>query len=151
MSSSTDSKKRFLGGSRNRLAVLAVGLAALLGGSGYVIYTQTTLLSWRETEIINSVNTGEACRISRAQSGYIYHFSYEVGGKEYIHTKCIDGTVGNRYISYDPANPSKSIFNQLNVHIVIGLGVAVLGLITTLGSIFASDTATSEQYQKTKQ
>lgn len=137
--------KRFLGGSSGRLIVFIVGLVAFLGGSAYVLYVQLGLAHWRTTTIIQSVDTRETCRLYRGNNGTRHEFMYAVNGTVYKHVECINGPVGTRDISYDPADPAQAGLNTPIVWWWLAFAVAGLGAIGVITSIFASDTAESEK------
>lgn len=135
-------KQRFDGDpTRKMLLILSTVIFVIAGG--FVIYTQVGLAPWKEANIVSDVDTGRGCSISRANSGTYHIFTYQVDGQQYEHRDCIN--VRNRgslakVISYNPANPSESLFNSVYIHQAIAIAVAALGLTVALGSLFASNT-----------
>jgi hypothetical protein len=119
---------------KDRRLVFNVGLVVLLGGCVYVLYNQIATAGWKDIDSVYQPSNARICT-----KGQPYTYTYTVDGKAYaIHT-CDRVSPTNYVIRYNPSNPSQAITNTLEAHLVIGVVVALLGAVSMLGAVFATN------------
>lgn len=137
-----NSNKQFLGGNRNRIFIFWIGIVVMLSGGGAGIFYAVKLSGWQTTAITRSVDSTARCDQSsgrRSSPKFDRTVFYNVKNREYSNVFCVSKDNMASVVTYDPDNPADSLINVPQMYYVISGIVFFVGIITTLGALFASD------------